>query len=122
MLYLGADVAGSTGYELTGSIDEVCLFNRTLTPDEVAEIYSSKSCILEVPEPEDTGDTGEATDTDTDTDTDPDGGVEDVVGSGGCGCEATAAPRSWWLALLVLGSVVGRRCGKRADSVGAAGR
>ena len=115
MLYLGADVAGSTGYEMTGAIDEVCLFNRTLTPDEVAEIYSSKSCILEVPEPEDTGGTGESTDTgpdtdtDTDTDTDLGGGVEDVVGSGGCGCATTLTPRTWWWSLFFTVVIIGSR-------------
>ncbi len=40
-LYLGARVSGTPPYFLTGYLDEVSVYNRALTPIEVANIYSS---------------------------------------------------------------------------------
>ena len=58
MLYMGSDVTGITGYELDGAMDEVCLFNRVLSEEELSEIYLDANCILSEANPDDAGDTG----------------------------------------------------------------
>ena len=53
MLYMGSDVTGITGYELDGAMDEVCLFNRVLSEEELSEIYLDANCILSEANPDD---------------------------------------------------------------------
>jgi hypothetical protein len=122
MLYMGSDVSGISGYELTGALDEVCLFNTILDDEEIWEIYDAEACpfeSIEPGDPEDTGDqdtaAGDSGFVDTGS-TSPDGGTgsdggAQPIGEGGdaslgaCGCSSSGlrARSAWlWLGLVAL--------------------
>ena len=121
MLYMGSDVSGISGYELSGALDEVCLFNTILDDDEIWEIYDTESCPFETVEPDDPDDTGDKDTGDgdsgvvdtgassTDGETGADGGVqpnaEGDASLGACGCSSSGvrAGSAWlWLGLVAL--------------------
>ena len=135
MLYMGSDISGITGYELTGAMDEVCLFNTVLNSDQLGQMVESKSCVLdEETGPVDTGsDTGDAGSDTGDTGNGTEGGAEDGGTTGrdsgqdgadsagasdegglstGCGCASSkdGSVRHVWLFGL-LGLLVWRRRG-----------
>jgi uncharacterized protein (TIGR03382 family) len=47
MAYLGRDVAGSDGYELAGALDEVCVFDRALSPGELEALAAGFDCVFD---------------------------------------------------------------------------
>ena len=44
MLYMGRDVAGSDDYTFGGSLDEICVFNRALSSEEVQALADDHDC------------------------------------------------------------------------------
>gem|GEM_PF-2126703 len=82
MLYLGSDNPNYSGYDMGGYIDEVCIYDMTLTPSQVGELSLLEDCeaVIAEEDPEDTGgpgDTGIPSDTGSPSDT---GGGADTAG------------------------------------------
>ena len=122
MLYLGSDTVAS-GYEFTGGIDEVCIFDLALDAKAIGNLVGLADCAkFAESTPVETGDTGtmkETGDTQSTTDTgetqgtsetgDSSGGDTDgttdnngaeTESSSGCGCGTASTMSIWWLTMF----------------------
>ena len=122
MLYLGRDVAGSSGYAFEGRIDDVCIFNEMLSESEIASLAAGGDCVFETKDtgtsdtstPSETGspeeETGEPSGEDSGaTGPGPGPGSDGDKSSGGCGCAAAGGAFFWAWPLVALGLVSRRR-------------
>jgi len=143
MVYLGSDTPSWAGlYDFGGLLDEICVFDSVLTPEQISGLAALEDCeaVLVEEAPEDTGgsmdsaDSADITDTaetspggetdevsDTDTDSvDPGAtgdGADVSLEKGGCGCAARPGDgASGWFVLLALAGVFRRRCYSSSSS------
>ena len=98
MLYLGADTEDGGNYNLSGALDEVCIFDIALEPEQIVSLTKRSDCAdfnEDAPKDttKDTGDTSGPEDTDTPEDTStPVDTDEPPTDESTCGCTAGGVP------------------------------